>query len=157
MEENRKVSEKVKSDIMMTLVEPSYYNDVKETIKGRSCWRISGHVFETLSKIFLAVSGVLSFAAGVYDDKLLSFVAGTLSTVSLATFQLSSYSFKQNKKNTLELNQLLEKLDIEEVPVFDNNATDIMSRRIEDNKDEDKAESKKEFEMIEIKSNENNL
>jgi len=80
-----------------------------------------------------------------------------LSTVSLATFQLSSYSFKQNKKNTLELNQLLEKLDIEEVPVFDNNATDIMSRRIEDNKDEDKAESKKEFEMIEIKSNENNL
>lgn len=151
MEENRKVSEKVKTDIMTTLVEPSYYKDVKETIRGRSCWRISGHVLETFSKIFLAVSGVLSFAAGVYNDKMLSFIAGTFSTVSLATFQLSSYSFKQNKKNTLELNQLLEKLDIEEVPVFDNN-TEMLQRKIEE-----REESKKEIEMNEIKSNENNL
>lgn len=150
MEENRKVSERVKTEIMTTLVEPSYYKDVKETIRGRSCWRISGHVLETFSKIFLAVSGVLSFAAGVYNDKMLSFIAGTFSTVSLATFQLSSYSFKQNKKNTLELNQLLEKLDIEEVPVFDN--TEMLQRKVEE-----REESKKEIEMYEIKSNENNL
>lgn len=153
MEENRKVSERVKADIMTTLVEPSYYNDVKETLKGRSCWRISGHVFETLSKIFLAVAGVLSFSAGVYDDKLLSFIAGTFSTVSLATFQLSSYSFKQNKKNTLELNQLLSKLDIEEIPVFDNNSADIMMRgKVE----EDNREDKEEIEMKEINM-QNNL
>jgi len=154
MEENRKVSERVKADIMTTLVEPSYYNDVKETLKGRSCWRISGHVFETLSKIFLAVAGVLSFSAGVYDDKLLSFIAGTFSTVSLATFQLSSYSFKQNKKNTLELNQLLTKLDIEEIPVFDNNSADIMMRgKVEE---DDNKENKEDIEMKEINM-QNNL
>jgi len=154
MEENRKVSERVKADIMTTLVEPSYYNDVKETLKGRSCWRISGHVFETLSKIFLAVAGVLSFSAGVYDDKLLSFIAGTFSTVSLATFQLSSYSFKQNKKNTLELNQLLTKLDIEEIPVFDNNSGDIMMRgKVEE---DDNKENKEDIEMKEINM-QNNL
>ena len=155
MDENRKVSDKVKTEIMAKLVEPSYYKDVKETIRGRSCWRISGHVFETISKILLAVSGVLSFSAGVYNDKTLSFIAGTFSTVSLATFQLSSYSFKQNKKNTLELNQLLEKLDIEEVPVFDNNET-MMMRREEDkeesSKKEDKNENKMEIEMEEFKN-----
>ena len=151
MEENRKVSERVKADIMTTLVEPSYYNDVKETLKGRSCWRISGHVFETLSKIFLAVAGVLSFSAGVYDDKLLSFIAGTFSTVSLATFQLSSYSFKQNKKNTLELNQLLTKLDIEGVPVFDNTSMEPTFRtNVQEDERHEKEDKKEEIEMQEI-------
>jgi hypothetical protein len=77
-----------------------------------------------MSKILLAISGVLSFAAGVYDDKILSFVAGTLSTVSLATFQFSLYSMKMHKKNSYELNQLLEKLDIETIPVFEATTVD---------------------------------
>jgi len=124
-EEKRKVSNLLKEEILKALVEPSYYTDVNETLKGRKCWRVSGHVFESMSKILLAISGVLSFAAGVYDDKILSFVAGTLSTVSLATFQFSLYSFKMHKKNSYELNQLLEKLDIDTVPVFGSSAKNV--------------------------------
>ncbi len=119
IDEKRKIGEMIKNQILEQLIEPSYYTDVNETLKGRKCWRVSGHVFESMSKILLAVSGVLSFAAGVYDDKILSFVAGTLSTVSLATFQFSLYSMKMHKKNSLELNQLLEKLDIETIPIFE--------------------------------------
>lgn len=119
IDEKRKVSELLKEEILKALIEPSYYSDVNETLKGRKCWRISGHVFESLSKILLACSGVLSFAAGVYDDKILSFVAGTLSTVSLATFQFSLYSMKMHKKNSFELNQLLETLEIEGMPVYE--------------------------------------
>jgi hypothetical protein len=118
IEEKRKIGELLKEEILKNLVEPSYYSDVNETIKGRKCWRVSGHVFESFSKILLAVASVLSFAAGVYDDKILSFVAGTLSTSSLACFQFSLYSIRMHKKNSLELNQLLEKLDIETVPIF---------------------------------------
>jgi len=113
------VGDLLKEKILKDLVEPSYFIDVNETIKGRKCWRISGHVFESLSKILLAVSGVISFAAGVYDDKLLSFIAGTLSTVSLATFQFSLYSLRMHKKNSLELNQLLDKLNIDTLPIFE--------------------------------------
>jgi hypothetical protein len=119
IEEKRKVGDVLKEKILSSLVEPSYYTDVNETIKGRKCWRVSGHVFESMSKILLAISSVLSFAAGVYDDKILSFVAGTLSTASLACFQFSLYSVKMHKKNSLELNQLLDKLDIETVPIFE--------------------------------------
>lgn len=118
IEEKRKIGDLLKEKILTTLVEPSYYTDVNETIRGRKCWRVSGHVFESFSKILLAVSSVLSFAAGVYDDKILSFVAGTLSTTSLACFQFSLYSMRMHKKNSLELNQLLEKLNIESVPIF---------------------------------------
>lgn len=128
-EEKRKVSDELKIKIIQNLIEPSYYSDVVETLHGRKCWRISGHTFESVSKIILAVSGVLSFAAGVYDDKILSFVAGTLSTVSLATFQFSLYAFKQHKKNTLELNMLLNKLDIDTIPVFPSRSK-IMERKM---------------------------
>ena len=117
--EKRQVGDILKEQIMRELIEPSYYGDVNETIKGRKCWRVSGHVFESMSKILLAASGVISFAAGVYDDKIMSFVAGTLSTISLATFQFSLYSFKQHKKNSMELNLLLEKINIETVPIFE--------------------------------------
>jgi len=117
-EEKRKIGDQLKEEILKKLVEPSYYIDVNETLKGRKCWRVSGHVFESFSKILLAVSSVLSFAAGVYDDKVLSFIAGTLSTTSLACFQFSLYSMRMHKKNSLELNQLLEKIDIEGVPIF---------------------------------------
>lgn len=117
--EKRQIGDILKEQIMRELIEPSYYGDVNETIKGRKCWRVSGHVFESMSKILLAASGVISFAAGVYDDKIMSFVAGTLSTISLATFQFSLYSFKQHKKNSMELNLLLEKINIETVPIFE--------------------------------------
>jgi len=113
------VGDLLKEKILKDLVEPSYFIDVNETIRGRKCWRVSGHVFESLSKILLAASGVISFAAGVYDDKLLSFIAGTLSTVSLATFQFSLYSLRMHKKNSLELNQLLDKLNIDTLPIFE--------------------------------------
>jgi hypothetical protein len=117
--EKRQIGDVLKEQIMKELIEPSYYGDVNETIKGRKCWRVSGHVFESMSKILLATSGVISFAAGVYDDRIMSFIAGTLSTISLATFQFSLYSFKQHKKNSMELNLLLEKINIETVPIFE--------------------------------------
>jgi len=118
MEEKRKIGTILKEQIFKDLIEPSYYSDINETLKGRKCWRRAGHLFESLSKILLAVSSVLSFASGVYDDKILSFIAGTISTVSLATFQFSLYSIKMHKRNSFELNQLLEQIDIEPVPVF---------------------------------------
>jgi len=71
--------------------------------------------------------------------------------VSLATFQLSSYSFKQNKKNTLELNQLLTKLDIEGVPVFDNTSMEPTFRtNVQEDERHEKEDKKEEIEMQEI-------
>ena len=55
--EKRKVGDLLKEEIVKALIEPSYYTDVNETLKGRKCWRISGHVFESLSKICLIISG----------------------------------------------------------------------------------------------------
>jgi len=150
MSDERKISDEVKIKILTELIEPSYYGDVNETIRGRKCWRISGHVFETISKIFLAATGILSFSAGFYHIDTLSFVAGAFSTISLAMFQFAGYSFGQNKKNSMELNQLLSKLNIEQVPVFENKPYDnsqINFRTAEESPQNEEEMRRREYEL----------
>jgi hypothetical protein len=115
------VSEDIKKKIMREHVEPSYIHDIQSMIRGKRCWKLFGQFFETLSKIFVAIGCILSFSSGYYQDKVLSFLAGSVSTVSLAMLQFSSFSFKENKKQSQELNILLNKLGLDTIPVFDRN------------------------------------
>lgn len=111
-----KVSHAVKNHIMKDLVEPSLVIDVKEMIDNKRNFRITGQAFETISKILLASAGILSFSSGYFNNPILSFVAGSVSTVSLACLQFSSYAFKESKERTKSLNNILRKLNIEPVP-----------------------------------------
>lgn len=115
------VSIEIKNIIMKEHIEPSYINDIKHMIKGKKCWKLCGQVFETLSKIFVAIGCILSFSSGYYKNEQLSFLSGSISTISLAMLQFSSFSFKENKKQSQELNILLNKLGLDTMPVFDRN------------------------------------
>ena len=111
-----KVSENIKVHIVKEFIEPMYINDVKNTIKGKKCWKLTGQIFETMSKILVAIGGIISFSSGYYSNPTLGFVAGSVSTVSLAMLQFSSFSYGENKKQSSELNILLTKLDIDTIP-----------------------------------------
>jgi len=89
---------------------------VKNAIKEKKCWRVTGQVFETMSKVLVAIGGIISSSSGYNSNPTLGFVAGSVSTVSLAMLQFSSFSYGQNKKQTSELNLLLTKLNLDTVP-----------------------------------------
>ena len=108
-----------KEYIITELVEPYYKQAIKSTINGKRIWRLFGISLETVSKILVAVGGIFSFSAGYYHDDTLSFVSGSISCMSLAMLQLSSFSYKENKKQSQELNTLLKKLNLETVPLLD--------------------------------------
>ena len=110
------VGDDIKVHIVKELIEPMYISDVKNAIKEKKCWKVTGQLFETFSKVLVAVGGILSFSSGYYSYPTLGFVAGSVSTVSLAMLQFSSFSYGQNKKQSSELNILLTKLDIDTVP-----------------------------------------
>jgi len=122
-----KVSIDTKVEIMSKYVEPAYKKDVKELIHGKRCWRITGQSFETISKVFVAIGSIISFAAGVYNETNLSFIAGAVSTFSLATLQFASFSYKENKKQSTELNTLLKNIDLATIPVIDRSVDDHSS------------------------------
>ena len=107
------ISEITKNKILKELVEPCYYRDVKEMMNDRKIWQKTGIVFESLSKILVGCASVISFAAGIYDYQLLLFASGTTCVMSLVAMQYSSYSFKESKDRTMELNKLLEEMNID--------------------------------------------
>jgi hypothetical protein len=120
MEENNfKIRDSVKIKIVHELIEPFYLDDIKSMIRGKKCWKLSGQVFETVSKILVAVGGIISFSSGYFNDPILSFLAGSISTLSLATLQFSSFAYMENKKQGQDLNVLLKKLNLDVIPVLE--------------------------------------
>jgi hypothetical protein len=105
-----------KEQIIKEYIEPSYVYDVKDTIHARRRWRHFGHIFETSSKVCLAASGIFSFSSGYFENSFHSFLAGTCSTLSLASLQFASYCFRQSNKNTEELNTILTTIGIQPIP-----------------------------------------
>ena len=71
-----KISDEIKIKIVHELIEPFYVNDIKSIIKNKKCWKLSGQVFETVSKILVAIGGIVSFSSGYFNDPILSFFAG---------------------------------------------------------------------------------
>ena len=127
-----------KEYIITQLVEPYYKQAIKSTINGKRIWRLCGISLETVSKILVAVGGIFSFSAGYYHDDTLSFISGSISCMSLAMLQLSSFSYKENKKQSQELNTLLKKLNLETVPLLDRCTQSVKAeqRKQEDQEDQ---------------------
>ena len=117
IEDKKEISDATKIYIIEQLIEPSYKNDINSMIKGKTCWRKTGMTFETMSKLMVAIGGVLSFSSGYFNSPLLSFISGSISTISLACLQFSSFSYIQNKKQSEQLNVLLKTLNLDIVPV----------------------------------------
>ena len=112
MESNLEISDNTKRIIMEEHIEPTYIYDVQNTLAMRKYFKRIGLSFELLSKIFVGVSSVISFAAGIYKTAELSFVSGSTSVISLVLLQFASHSYSESKKNTNELNGILHKLHL---------------------------------------------
>ena len=116
--EKIEISDETRKTIIDDLVQPYYVNTVTNTIGGKICWRKTGITFETVSKVMVAFGSILSFSAGYYHDDTLSFISGSISCLSLACLQFSSFAYKENKKQGDELNIILKKLKLDTVPAL---------------------------------------
>ena len=106
----------LKETIQHDIIQPNYIEEINTFIKGRTRWRIVGVCAETLSKLSLGVSAILSFASYAYSDQNLGFYSGSMSTFSLVSFQFATFSFRESKRSTEHLNKLLTILHIDPVP-----------------------------------------
>jgi hypothetical protein len=125
-----KISDDIKIDILKNCIEPTYKKEVEQLLTGKKCWRMTGQVFETVSKIFVAIGGIFSFASGVFNYPYLAFVSGGISTISLAMLQFSSFSYGENKKQSQELNIILKKLNVDTMPIMERNTEQTHKLRL---------------------------
>jgi hypothetical protein len=111
-----KPSQELNDKIMKELIEPTYYNEVKSYLSSRYRWKNIGDICEVFGKIFAGCSSVLAFSSGVFKIDILSFLAGCFGIIALIFMQFSSYSMKESKERTDEINIMLNKLGISEIP-----------------------------------------
>jgi hypothetical protein len=123
-DERIEIGDETKQTIIDTIIKPYYTKFISNTIKGKQLWRKMGIILETVSKTMVAAGGILSFSAGYYHDDTLSFVSGSVSCLSLALLQLSSFSYKENKKQGQELNIILKKLNLDTIPALYRNVNE---------------------------------
>jgi hypothetical protein len=121
-----KFSDEVRQEIFRQ-VEDAYKSDIAEMINSKKCWRCMGISFETMSKIAVAIGGVLSFSSGYFGSNELSFISGSVSVLSLSLLQFGTFGFKQGKKKATDLNILLSKLDLETIPVLENDPHSLIN------------------------------
>jgi len=106
------ISKELKIKIVNDLIEPHYFDEIQATLRSINYWQTTETVFEVISKLLVCFGGVLSFASGYFSVFSLSFVSGSVSTISLATFQYALYCSKRRKNNVIGLNEILKKLNI---------------------------------------------
>jgi membrane protein DedA with SNARE-associated domain len=110
---NFEISDNLKNDVLINLIEPSYKNEIKQILKLRKQFKNYGIFFETVSKMFVGVTSIISFSAGIYKYEILAFLAGSCSVISLVLLQYASFSYRESKKMSIELNNILRKLNIQ--------------------------------------------
>ena len=102
--------------IRTELIEVNYYNDIKYNIRSKSRWKFMSDFTEASSYIFTGISVILSFACTSFDNTNLSFAAGVFGTIALVLLKFSSYALSESKERTNQVNILLKKLEIDEIP-----------------------------------------
>jgi len=99
------------------LIETSIREEISMFLRSRIRWRTIGICMETMSKIMLGSTSIITFATILHPcNTYLSFIAGTVSTLSLVSLQFSNYSFRESKLSTENLNILLSKMNMNSLP-----------------------------------------
>lgn len=124
--ENKQFINKVKKE----LIETTYYRDLKYNIRSKSRWKFVGDFTETLAHILIGIATILAFSAGFFKNEYLSFASGCVSTASLVFIQFSSYSVRESKERTAQVNTILTKLGIDSIPDITIDST-VQSEQIE--------------------------
>ena len=102
--------------IRTELIDSSYYNDISNGIHSKTIWKSVSDATEVVAHIFLGTASILAFASGFFNYTLLAFFSGCSGTIALVLLRFSVFAMGESKERTEEVNILLNKLGMEEIP-----------------------------------------
>ena len=129
------VSDNLRRELMDGYIEPYYKKLIIETLDARSVYKKVGMIFETTSKLCIALSSILSFSTGYSENNTQYFAAtsGSIGCLSLGLMQIASYAYKEQVRQSKELNSILKKLRLETIPVERLNSIDTRVNSVIEN------------------------
>lgn len=106
------LADKIRTEIL----ERNYYNDINYNIRCKSVCKFTGDLVENLSYITIGLTSIFSFAAGFFDNIYLAFISGLFGVLSMSLLKFSYYAMKESRERTEQVNIILRRLGIEEIP-----------------------------------------
>lgn len=117
-----------KKMIITKYIQPTYLEDIQDSLTGRFRWRKVSDRVTGLAKILIIISGIFAFAGAKFTDYWwLSFISGILNALTLSFFQYGMYASNQSKNCTNDTNILLKSLGIKEIPDIEKNDIDELT------------------------------
>jgi hypothetical protein len=101
-----------KDQIVRRIILPYYRKNIEYTVKSKTTWSRISVAFLTTSTLMIGSASILSFASGVYMDKGLNFVAGSLGLIALVCKEFASYANNLDHVKTLTMNDLMKNVGI---------------------------------------------
>jgi hypothetical protein len=112
----------IREEVLQKLVKPEYFKNVQDGLFWRDKWRNISNVCLAISKLLAVIGTTLAFASGFWNYQTLAFISGAFCTLGLGMGEYSSFAIKASVDQTDNVNRVLEKLRIRQVPnvVIDN-------------------------------------
>lgn len=98
-------------------IKASFKREVIDLVRSRNKWRKIESFFEVMAQVSLFTTTVLAFTGGIYDDKILVYLTGLFSTLSMALIKAASYATNECLERHNILNSYLARVRIKDIPV----------------------------------------
>lgn len=108
----------LRDEVFQDIVAPDIVSELRSIVVWRRRWRSIGNYCEGFAQIIIGVAGMLSFAAGFFNNQLLSFAAGCASTLCLVMMRFSSYAENESVERNTILSRILTRVGIAPMPAI---------------------------------------
>ena len=112
-DEEKVIPDIFKTEVIKKILLPYYKENIEYIVNTKSGWSRVSTIFMTASTLLVGAASILSFASGVYPQRDLNFVAGSIGLVALVFKEFASYANTIDHVKTLSINDILKNLNIE--------------------------------------------
>jgi hypothetical protein len=105
----------IKIDVMHEL-QDDFKRTIHYLLKSRKKWRRIENHAETSAHILMLFGTISTFASGIFDNKILSFIAGGILCLSAALLKLSAYCHAECLERNSILNDHLTRIHLKGIP-----------------------------------------
>lgn len=114
----------IKIDILHD-VQDDFKKTVHYLLNSRRKWRVYENISETMAHILLLFGTILAFANGIFDQKMLAFISGSILTLSAALLKLANYCHSECLERNNILNEHLTRIHLKGIPPNTNQISEV--------------------------------
>lgn len=106
------ISNMIRDDI----INPALLKEVEELCKSREKWKKISNYTETTGNFLILASAIVSFASGIYEENIISFIGGCLAASSISLIKFSIYANNECIERNSSLAKLLKYFNVNPIP-----------------------------------------